>query len=113
MHPNAAKRLVGRTVVDLYHGDGAGARAEAEFDRVHKDRAEPTDMPEFALASGTKWTDALVATGLADSKRAARRSVDEGGVRCDGGVVEGDGAVPDGTHVLQFGRRRWARVTVG
>ncbi len=112
LHPNAAKRLVGRTVADLYHGDGAGARAEAEFDRVHKDRAEPTDMPEFALASGTKWTDALVATGLADSKRAARRSVDEGGVRCDGGVVEGDGAVPDGTHVLQFGRRRWARVTV-
>ncbi len=113
LHPNAAKRLVGRTVADLYHGAGAGSAVEAEFDRVHKDRAEPTDMPEFTLASGTKWTDALVATGLADSKRAARRSVDEGAVRCDGGVVEGDGGVPDGVHVLQFGRRRWARVTVG
>jgi tyrosyl-tRNA synthetase len=112
-HPNATKRLVGRAVADLYHGAGAGDTAEAEFDRVHKDRAEPTDMPEFELASGTKWTDALVVTGLADSKRAARRAVDEGGVRCDGGVVEGDGAVPDGTHVLQFGRRKWARVRVG
>ena len=38
LHPNAAKRLLGRTVVDLYHGAGAGAAAEAEFDRVFKDR---------------------------------------------------------------------------
>src|SRR5262245_50367143 len=29
-----AKRLLARTVVDLYHGDGAGAAAEAQFDRV-------------------------------------------------------------------------------
>jgi tyrosyl-tRNA synthetase len=112
--PNAAKRLVARTVADLYHGDGAGAAAEAEFDRVHKDHDEPTEIPEFDLPSGTAWADALVATGLADSKRAARRSIDEGAVRCDGEVVvDGSGAVPDGTHVLQFGRRKWARVTVG
>jgi tyrosyl-tRNA synthetase len=112
--PNAAKRLVASAVVDLYHGDGTGAAAEAEFDRVHKDKDEPTDIPDFALPSGTQWADALVATGLADSKRAARRSIAEGGVRCDGEVVvDGDGAVPDATHVLQFGRRKWARVTVG
>ena len=112
--PNAAKRLVARTVADLYHGAGAGAAAEAEFDRVHKDHDEPTEIPEFALSSATAWADALVATGLADSKRAARRSIEEGAVRCDGEVVvDSGGAVPDGTHVLQFGRRKWARVTVG
>ena len=31
-----------RTVVDLYHGAGAGEQAEAEFDRVFKDHAVPT-----------------------------------------------------------------------
>src|SRR4051794_34735790 len=54
LHPNAAKRLVGRTVADLYHGPGAGDAAEAEFDRVHKDRAAPDEMPDFTLASGTE-----------------------------------------------------------
>jgi len=111
--PNAAKRLVARTVADLYHGAGAGEAAEAEFDRVHKDRAEPSDMAEFVLASGTPWADALVTTGLADSKRAARRALEDGSIRSDGAIVNGDGAVPDGTHVLQFGRRKWARVVVG
>src|SRR5262249_49578377 len=31
-----AKRLLARTVVDLYHGAGTGEAAEAEFDRVFK-----------------------------------------------------------------------------
>jgi tyrosyl-tRNA synthetase len=110
--PNVAKRRVGRTVADLYHGAGAGEAAEAEFDRVYKDKSEPSDIPEFDLPSGTPWTDALVATGLADSKRAAGRSLRDGAVRCDGAVVDGDGAVPDGVHVLHVGRRRWARVAV-
>ncbi len=115
LHPNAAKRRVGRTVADLFHGAGAGAAAEAEFDRVHKEGSAPTEMAEFALASGTPWADALVTTGLSESKRAARRALDdaEGPVKCDGNVVHGDGAVPDGTHVVQNGKRKWARVVVG
>jgi tyrosyl-tRNA synthetase len=116
LHPNQAKRLVARTVADLYHGPGAGEAAEAEFDRVHKQHEQPTDMPEFPVAAGTTWVDALVATGLSESKRAARRSIEEGAVRCDGQVVPAAdvaGQVPPGTHVLQNGKRKWARVTVG
>ena len=57
--------------------------------------------------------DALVATGLADSKRAARRSLPRSSVRCDGQVVAAAdvaGRVPPGVHVLQNGKRKWARV---
>jgi tyrosyl-tRNA synthetase len=115
LHPNAAKRLVGRTVADLYHGAGAGAAAEAEFDRVHKDKEAPSDPPEFEVPSGTPWADALVVTGLADSKRSARRALEDaaGPVKCDGEVVHGEGVVPDGTHLVQNGKRKWARVHVG
>jgi tyrosyl-tRNA synthetase len=113
LHPNATKRRVGRAVADLYHGAGAGDAAEAEFDRVHKDNAQPSEIPDYDLPSGTTWVDALVATGLADSKRDARRSLEQGSVRCDGEAVSTDGVVPDGTHVIQNGKRKWARVTVG
>jgi len=113
LHPNAAKRLVGRTVADLYHGAGAGEAAEAEFDRVHKDNAAPSEMPEHALAPGTTWVDALVATALASSKHDARRSMEQGAVKCDGVKVPGDGTVPEGTHVVQNGKRKWARLIVG
>ena len=111
--PNAAKRLLARTIVDLYHGAAAGDAAEAEFDRVHKQHLAPTEMPEYELPTDTSWRDLLAATGLAPSKREATRLLSAGGVRCDGDVVHDDTPVPRGTHVVQVGRRNWARVHIG
>ncbi|HEY1740607.1 MAG TPA: tyrosine--tRNA ligase, partial [Acidimicrobiia bacterium] len=51
LHPNAAKRRIAATVADLYHGAGAGASAEAEFDRVHKRHETPSDVPDCSLAA--------------------------------------------------------------
>jgi tyrosyl-tRNA synthetase len=111
--PNVAKRRIASAVVDLYHGDGAGAAAEAEFDRVFKSKETPSEMPTFSVALDTAWTQVLVDTELAPSKREASRLIKQGGVRCDGEVVtEQDGVVPAGEHVVQVGRRNWARIVV-
>jgi tyrosyl-tRNA synthetase len=109
-HPNQAKRAIARAVVDLYHGDGTGEAAEAAFDRMFKQREEPDEMSEVSLATGVTFVDALVECELAPSKREARRSIEQGGVKCDGEVVTADGPIPVGEHVLQVGKRRWARV---
>jgi tyrosyl-tRNA synthetase len=113
LHPNAAKRLLGRTVVDLYHGDGAGAGAEAEFDRIFKSHEAPSEMPEFECAAGISMSQLLLDTNLAPSRREARRQLEQGAVKLDGTVVGEDGPVGAGEHVVQVGRRKWARVTVG
>jgi tyrosyl-tRNA synthetase len=112
LHPNAAKRLLGRTVVDLYHGDGAGAGAEAEFDRIFKSHEAPSEMPEFEAAVGISLSQLLLETDLAPSRREARRQLEQGAVKLDGTVVADDGPVSAGTYVVQVGRRKWARVTV-
>jgi tyrosyl-tRNA synthetase len=112
--PNAAKRQIAGAIVDLYHGPKAGAAAEAEFDRVFKAKEIPTEMPTFAVAPETTWTQALVDTELAPSKREAGRLIKQGGVRCDGEVVtDAEGRAPSGEHVVQVGRRNWARIVVG
>jgi tyrosyl-tRNA synthetase len=113
LHPNAAKRSIGRAVVDLYHGDGAGAKAEAEFDRVFRQHEQPSDMPAYSFRSGVEWPHVLVETKLATSGRDAGRKIGEGAVRADGEAVRGPGVVPDGEHVVQVGKRNWARITVG
>jgi tyrosyl-tRNA synthetase len=113
LHPNAAKRLLGRTVVDLYHGAGAGDAAEAEFDRVFKAHEAPSDMPTCTAEPGTALSQVLVDGGLVSSRREARRQIEQGGVKVDGEAVRADDALAAGTFVVQVGRRRWARVTVG
>ncbi|HEX5616087.1 MAG TPA: tyrosine--tRNA ligase [Acidimicrobiia bacterium] len=116
----AAKRLLARTVADLYHGPGAGERAEAEFDRVFKEHATPTEIPEFALAAALVDADGairpsrlLAAAGLVPSNREGVRKVGEGAVRLDGDVLASDDPMPAAEllgRTLQVGRRQWVRV---
>jgi tyrosyl-tRNA synthetase len=111
LHPNQAKRLLGRTVVDLYHGAGAGAASEAEFDRVFKEHRVPSDIADHHVASGP-LTKILRETGLAPSGREAQRLVEQGSVQIDGEKARGDVTLGSGTYVLQVGKRRWVRAVV-
>ena len=49
LDPWDEKRRLAREVVDLYHGQGSGAAAEERFDRVHRERELPEEVPEVAI----------------------------------------------------------------
>jgi tyrosyl-tRNA synthetase len=120
LDPWAEKRRLAREVVDLYQGDGAGAAAEARFDRVHRERELPEEIPEFAIppdviVGGNVYLPALLALlGLADSNSHARRLIEQGGVRVGGEPVSGDALeLPVAElrgRVLQVGRRGFVRL---
>jgi tyrosyl-tRNA synthetase len=120
LKPVDAKRLLARTVVDLYHGDGAGERAEAEFDRVFRDHAAPSEVDEVVippeeLRDGRIEVARLLAlSGLVGSNREGRRKITEGGVYLDEErVTEPSLAVtPDAVdgRLLRLGRRGWRRI---
>lgn len=117
-----AKRLLARTVVDLYHGAGAGAAAEAEFDRVFVAHEVPDDVAEVRIPpeevrDGRIRVSTLVRRALPNavsSNKDGRRMIVQGGVRLGGEVVtDGDLHVaPDDVDgkLLQLGRRNWARL---
>ena len=118
LHPNAAKRLLARSVVDLYHGSGAGDAAEADFDRVFKAHSAPEDVPDVPIAvdGPTKLSRVLVEAKLETSNREAVRRIGEGAVRIDGEVVDADREFApselDG-RMVQVGKRKWARLRLG
>jgi tyrosyl-tRNA synthetase len=127
IHPNEEKRRMAREVVDLYHGAGAGAAAEASFNAVHRDHLVPEDLPDADVPDawrraegGMFWLPRLLwGLELAASKSEARRLIEQGGVRIDGEVerrpaeeAEYWGADLDG-KVLQVGRRQFRRLRVG
>jgi tyrosyl-tRNA synthetase len=123
LRPVEQKRELARAVVDLYHGDGAGAAAEAEFDRVFKAHDAPSDVPEHVL-DADEARDGRIAianvlrqAGLASSNKEARRLIGQGGVRRDGHVVDDPDAAAEPRELdgvtLQVGRRRWVRIRVG
>jgi tyrosyl-tRNA synthetase len=118
--PVEAKRLLARTVVDLYHGEGAGATAEAEFDRVFRAHAAPTEVPEHTLDAAeavdgrVRVANVLRQAGLVASNKEGQRQIQQGGVRLDGVVVTDPElaltpAELDGV-TLQVGKRKWVRL---
>ena len=114
-HPAAEKRRLGRLVADRFHGAGSGVEAEADFDRVVRDRQAPDDTPEVVIPAGPVHLPALLVDHLGVASRSeARRLIQQGGVSVDGEpITELD--VPadrlDG-RVLRAGRRRFARIRV-
>jgi tyrosyl-tRNA synthetase len=114
------KRRLAREVVDLYHGQGSGAGAEERFERVHRERELPKEVPNLAIPpdlvmDGRVYLPKLLAVlGLADSNSHARRLIEQGGVRLDGQPVDGDALELPANElkgrVLQVGRRGFARL---
>jgi tyrosyl-tRNA synthetase len=129
LRPVEAKRLLARTVVDLYHGptpDGrsAGEAAEAEFDKVFRAHEAPSEMPEHVLDDSEaldggrlRLSTLLRQAGLVPSNREGARKIAEGSVRLNGDVVRD----PDASYTadeldgvtLQMGKRNWARIRRG
>jgi tyrosyl-tRNA synthetase len=123
LKPVEGKRLLARTVVDLYQEEGAGAAAEAEFDRVFKDHGAPSEVPEYVvppeeLRDGRIEVARLLAlAGLVSSNREGRRKIQQGGVYLDDERVNEPGleltpAEVDG-RLLRLGRRSWVRIAIG
>ena len=120
-NPYELKRALGRDLVTTYHSAEAAVAAEAEFDRVHKNRDLPTDMPEVSVEiavndEGLVYLPAVLqAAGLVPSAGQARRDIDGGGVKLDGEAVApktynvDPEALKPGT-VLQVGKRHFARL---
>ena len=113
-NPKDAKVLLAREIVTRFHSAAAADAAEADF----KHRAKggiPDQIPEVTLVGAPLAIGALLKqAGLVPSTSEALRLVEQGGVRLDGVVISDKGLkVPPGTMVVQVGKRKFARVSLG
>ena len=113
-NPRDAKVALAQEIVTRFHSAQAAEEALADF--VNRSKGGiPDDVPEVALAGAPLGIPQLLKqAGLCASTSEAMRMVDQGGVRIDGAVVSDKALKLDaGTFVLQVGKRKFARVTLG
>jgi tyrosyl-tRNA synthetase len=118
-HPKTAKEMLGRELVERYHGAAAANAAQEVFRARFSDRREvrAEDLPEHVVSAGSdgrcKLVDALVLSGMAPSKSEARRLISQNAVEVGGHRVTDLQAVLEaGTSVVKVGKLKLARVTV-
>ncbi len=124
-----AQQALAHDVTARVHGEEA-ARVAEEVSRVLFGKADPTKLKQAVLEalgrevpftesrSVPSLVDAMVSLGLAASKSAARRLVDQGGVYLNGQrataeTTLADNGLPGGYHLVRKGARDYGLIRIG
>jgi tyrosyl-tRNA synthetase len=117
LHPKDVKVAFAREMVARFHGSGAAARAAEEFERrFARKEIDPDALAEHVV--GTSGAPVPVVRALVDAQLVAsmnegRRLVAQGAVKVNGERVSDLKAeLPLGTHLVQVGKLRAARLTL-
>jgi len=116
-NPRDIKFRLARELVARFHDQACAAKAQENFIARFQKGQLPEDMPERTLQSVAGSMAISVAMKEADLTKTtseARRMLLQGAVRLDGArVTDVDLALPAGaSHVVQVGKRRFARITI-
>lgn len=117
LHPMAAKKALGRELVDRYHGVGQGQLAEDNFVKRFRENEVPEEMPQISYNTADcplLLAKALTEAGLTKSNGEARRSIDQGGVKINGEKVSDTNLelTATGEYIVQIGKRRFVRIVI-
>ena len=117
-NPRDVKKALGRELVTRFYDSTVAEEAEREFERMFQARGLPDEIEEPRVylsgqVNGPVWiVTLLVQAGLAPSNSEARRLIQQGAVRVDGERVSDANTrlTISESHLLQVGRRRFARI---
>ncbi|WP_371232883.1 tyrosine--tRNA ligase [Pseudomonas sp. QE6] len=114
-NPRDIKIKLAEEIVARFHGEEAAASAHKSAGNRLKDGELPEDLPEVEVAAAEDLPIGAVLNkaGLVKNSAVARDLLSSSGVRVDGEVVDRSFVFKIGaTHVLQAGKKAFARVTL-
>jgi tyrosyl-tRNA synthetase len=117
-NPRDIKVGFAQEIVSRFHGTDAARNALADFEARFKQHEIPDDIAEVKLAAegdGLPIAAALKQAGLTPSTSDALRMLAQGGIKMDGEKISDKSLllVRGTSVVLQVGKRKFARVTIG
>lgn len=117
--PKAIKMRLARQIAAQYHGEEAGAAAEAEFENMFGKSGDgmPDDIEEVELpvpSEGLPLMRLLTLGGLAESGGEARRLLQQGGIKINQEkVTDGQKMFTAGSSfIVQAGKRKFKKLTL-
>ena len=112
-NPRDIKAKLAREITALYHGKNAAQKTEKEFNKVFKEKKNPSVMPRIHIAGKSMPILELLAKAkLTPSKSEAKRLIEQKGVKIDGRIQENwqaDISTKKGI-IIQVGKRKFVEI---
>jgi tyrosyl-tRNA synthetase len=131
VHPKKAKEDLALEIVERYWSKDEAIKAKEEFERVHREKGLPDEIPETpnkmemaailppwsvsaTVEANINWLPQVMKNvGLVKSTSEAIRLIKQGGVKLNGSTVtDTKTMLQQGKHLIQVGKRRFHRVIV-
>ncbi len=112
-NPKELKVELAKAVVAMYHSQAAAQKAAEEFERIFARKQKPTDIPEVKLKIGKyDLPELLQKLQLVPSKSAARRLIEQGGVKINKQKVSSwhEPVMLNKGDVIQVGKRKFVQI---
>jgi tyrosyl-tRNA synthetase len=118
VHPRNAKVHTAQELVKLYHSQEEADGALAEFERMFVNKELPDEIEEKILTfdnPNQQIADVLFVSGLAPSKKEAKRLIQQGGVYIEGERIIDTLQMFDFTEfrTLKVGKRKFMKIKIG
>ena len=118
-NPRDIKAKLAKEIVKMYYGEKEAVKAEEEFNKVHRDKEMPTDMPIFETdKSNYAVLDLLCDSKLVLSKNDAKRLIEQNAVE----VINGENKnkvsgwkqelVLENEMIIKVGGRRFIKIRI-
>jgi tyrosyl-tRNA synthetase len=117
-HPLEAKKNLAATLVEKFHGPGAGQREREQFEKVFARREIPDEMPTFkwnniVAAPEVTVVELLAATGKFASKNEVKRLIEQGAVKLGAEKITDPFrrlGPPEKEYIFQAGKRIFVKI---
>ena len=111
-NPRDAKRLLGRTLVELYYDKDQAKKAEEHFDKVIVNKNTPEIIPEYHVKGEMLIVDILHDSEIVRSKSEARRLINQGAVSIGGEkIVDANLSLNNKIDgIIKVGKRRFLKI---
>lgn len=114
-NPRDAKVRLAKEIVTIYHSAAQAEKAEAEFNKIFRDKGIPDEIPKIKISEKSlPILDLMVKAKLASSKSEAKRLVEGKAVEIDSKIISDWKAVieiKDGM-IIRSGKRKFAKIIV-
>jgi len=108
--PKDLKAKLAFEIVKIYHGEKEAKAAAENFDKVFSKKEIPKDLSVLKVKNND-LLGAVIMSGVAKSKSAARRLIEQGGVERNEKKIGLDAKLKDG-DILRVGKKSFFRIKI-